>query len=48
MLQFSKIDELDAKSDALKSLVPSEIFNLANKLHETLKTLEKCDVSNSK
>ena len=55
MLHFSKIDELEAKFDALKSPVTCEIFNLANKLdslplvlHETLKTLEKRDVSNSK
>ena len=32
MLQFSKIDELDAKFDAIKSLVPCKIFNLSNKM----------------
>ena len=55
MLQFSNIDELDAKFDAIKSLVPCKIFNLANTLgclslvlHETLKTLEKLHVRNSK
>ena len=32
MLLFSKIDELEAKFDALKSLVTCEISNLANKL----------------
>ena len=55
MLHFSKIDELEAKFDALKSLVTCEISNLTIKLnclslvlHETSKTLEKPDVSNSK
>ena len=54
MLHFSKIDELEAKFDALKSLVTCEICNLANKLdsfslvlHKTLKTLEQHHVRNS-
>ena len=54
-LQFSKFGELEAKFDALKSLVTCEISNSANKLdclssvlNETSKTLEKRDVSNSK
>ena len=55
MLHFSEIDKLEAKFDALKSLVTCEISNLANKLDslslvliETSETLEKRDVSNSK
>ena len=54
MLHFSKIDELDAKFNALKSLVTRDISNLANKLdalslvlNRTSKTLEKGDVSDS-
>ena len=54
-LHLSKIDELEAKFDALKSLVTREISNLTNKLdsislvlNETSKTLEKRDVNNSK
>ena len=49
-LHFSKIAVLEAKFDALKSLVTREISNLANKLdylslvlNETSKTLEKLD-----
>ena len=55
MLHFSKIDELEAKFDGLKSLVTCEISNLAKKLdslslvlNETSKTLDKCDISSSK
>ena len=55
MLHFLKIDELEAKSHALKSLVTCEVSNSANKidslslvLNETSKTLEKGHVSNSK
>ena len=40
MLHLSKIDELETKFDALKSLATREISNLTNK--------EKRDVSNSK
>ena len=54
-LHFSKIAVLEAKFDALKSLVTREISNLANKLdslslvlNETSKTLGKPDASNSK
>ena len=54
-LPLSKIDELEAKFDALKSLVTREISNLTNKLdsislvlNETSRTLEKRDVNNSK
>ena len=54
-LHFSKINELEAKFYALKSLVTREISNLANELdslslvlNETSKTLVKPDVSNSK
>ena len=54
-LHLSKIDELEAKFDALKSLVTREMSNLANKLdsislvlNETSKTREKRDVNNSK
>ena len=54
-LHLSKIDELEAKFDALKSLVTREMSNLANKLdsislvlNETSKTWEKRDVNNSK
>ena len=54
MLHFSKIDELGAKFNALKSLITRDISNLANKLdalslvlNKTSKTLEKGDVSDS-
>ena len=54
-LHLSKIDELEAKFDALKSLVTREISNLTNKLdsislvlNQTSKALEKRDVNNSK
>ena len=54
-LHFSKTGELEAKFDALKSLVTREISNLANKLdsislilNQTSKTLEKRGVNNSK
>ena len=54
-IHFSKVDELDAKFDALKSLITCEISNLANKLDcfslvlkEASKTLEKRDINNSK
>ena len=54
-LRLSKIGELKAKLDALKSLATHKISNLTNKsdsislaLSETSKTLEKRDVNNSK
>ena len=55
MLHFLKIDKLEAKSHALKSLVTCKVSNSANKvdsfslvLNKISKTLEKGDVSNSK
>ena len=55
MLYLSKITKLDAIFDALKSHVTCELSNEANKLdsislvlHKTLKTLQQCDVRNSK
>ena len=54
-LHLSKTDELEAKFDALKSLVTRGISNLANKLesvslvlNQTSKALEKRGVNNSK